>query len=200
MEKRKKVSVALASYNGEKYIEEQIKSILNNLKENDELIISDDGSTDDTLKLIDDIKDKRIKLLKGPKKGLKKNFENAIKNAANEANNLKDLISNIKSKRYTYNKVKRMLTHILCGFTKEEASRNKSNEYIRILGFNKAGKEYLNKAKKKSDLPIITGYSNIKSEILDIERRVSSIYFLPFKQKNKNYLMEMEYKHKPIIK
>ena len=84
MKKRKKVSVALASYNGEKYIEEQVKSILNNLKENDELIISDDGSTDDTLKLIDDIKDKRIKLLKGPKKGLKKNFENAIKNTTGE--------------------------------------------------------------------------------------------------------------------
>jgi predicted nucleotidyltransferase len=127
-------------------------------------------------------------------------IENRIKKFIYTSNNMDELINNIKSKRYTYNKVKRMLTHILCGFTKEEASRNKSNEYIRILGFNKAGKEYLNKAKKKSDLPIITGYSNIKSEILDIERRVSSIYFLPFKQKNKNYLMEMEYKHKPIIK
>jgi predicted nucleotidyltransferase len=93
-----------------------------------------------------------------------------------------------------------MLTHILCSYTKEEAARTQKGEYIRILGFNKKGKEYLNKVKKTSSLPIITGYSNIKSEILDIEKRVSSIYFLPFKQKNKNYLMEMEYKHKPIIK
>ncbi len=127
-------------------------------------------------------------------------IENRIKKYIYTSNSLDELIDNIKTKRYTYNKVKRMLTHILCGFTKEEALRTKENDYVRVLGFNDKGKKYLNKAKKESVLPIITGYSNIKSEILDIERRVSSIYFLIFKQKNKNYLMEMEYKHKPIIK
>lgn len=127
-------------------------------------------------------------------------IENRIKKYIHTSNNMDELINNIKTKRYTYNKVKRMLTHILCSYTKEEALRTKNSEYIRILGFNKEGKNYLNKVKKTSLLPIITGYSNIKSEILDIEKRVSSIYFLTFKQKNKNYLMEMEYKHKPIIK
>jgi len=127
-------------------------------------------------------------------------IENRIKKYIYTSNSMDELINNIKTKRYTYNKVKRMLTHILCSYTKEEAFRTQNCEYIRILGFNKKGKEYLNKVKKTSSLPIITGYSNIKSEILDIEKRVSSIYFLPFKQKNKNYLMEMEYKHKPIIK
>lgn len=127
-------------------------------------------------------------------------IENRIKKYIYTSNNMDELINNIKTKRYTYNKVKRMLTHILCSYTKEEALRTQNGEYIRILGFNTKGKEYLNKVKKTSLLPIITGYSNIKSEVLDIEKRVSSIYFLPFKQKNKNYLMEMEYKHKPIIK
>jgi len=127
-------------------------------------------------------------------------IENRIKKYIYTSNSMDELINNIKTKRYTYNKVKRMLTHILCSYTKEEALRTQNSEYIRILGFNKKGKDYLNKVKKTSLLPIITGYSNIKSEILDIEKRVSSIYFLPFKQKNKNYLMEMEYKNKPIIK
>ncbi len=127
-------------------------------------------------------------------------IENRIKKYIYTSNDMDELINNIKTKRYTYNKVKRMLAYILCSYTKEEALRTKKSEYIRILGFNKKGKDYLNKVKKTSLLPIITGYSNIKSEILDIEKRVSSIYFLTFKQKNKNYLMEMEYKHKPIIK
>lgn len=127
-------------------------------------------------------------------------IENRIIKYIYTSNNIDELIKNIKTKRYTYNKVKRMLTHILCSYTKEEASRTKNSEYIRILGFNKNGKAFLNKVKKVSKLPIITGYSNIKSEILDIERRVSSIYFLTSKEKNKNYLMELEYKHKPIIK
>lgn len=79
---REKVSVAMASFNGEKYISTQIKSILENLTENDELIISDDGSTDGTRRIIEEFNDSRIKILDGPKQGVKKNFENAIRNCS----------------------------------------------------------------------------------------------------------------------
>lgn len=77
-----RVSVALASYNGEKYIKEQIETILNNLEKNDELVISDDGSNDRTIEIIKSFKDDRIKLILGPKQGIVKNFENAIKNSS----------------------------------------------------------------------------------------------------------------------
>lgn len=79
---RDKVSVAMATYNGEKYIKEQIESILENLEEQDELIISDDFSKDNTRNIIKEYenKDKRIKLIDGPKKGVKQNFANAINN------------------------------------------------------------------------------------------------------------------------
>lgn len=46
------ISVCIATYNGEKYIGEQIASILKQLNANDEVIISDDGSTDATLSII----------------------------------------------------------------------------------------------------------------------------------------------------
>lgn len=74
------ISVAMATYNGEKYIKEQIESILNNLNTNDELIISDDGSKDSTIDIIKKINDKRIKLINGPRLGVKQNFANAISN------------------------------------------------------------------------------------------------------------------------
>lgn len=56
------VSVCIASHNGEKYIVQQLKSILGQLDENDEVIISDDGSTDKTIDCIRSLNDKRIKL------------------------------------------------------------------------------------------------------------------------------------------
>ena len=74
------ISVAMATYNGELYIKEQIESILKQLNKNDELIISDDGSTDNTIKIIKSMKDKRIKIIEGPHNGVKQNFANAINN------------------------------------------------------------------------------------------------------------------------
>lgn len=76
------ISVCLASYNGSKYIETQIRSILSQLSENDELIISDDGSTDNTISVINSINDRRILFIhnKGTH-GYTGNFENALKHA-----------------------------------------------------------------------------------------------------------------------
>lgn len=74
-------SVAIATYNGEKYIKQQIESIIKNFnKEKYEIIISDDGSTDKTLEIINKMNKPNIKIINGPKKGIIKNFENAIKN------------------------------------------------------------------------------------------------------------------------
>ena len=56
------ISVCIATYNGEKYIKEQLESILSQLKEGDEVVISDDSSVDNTLKIIDEINDSRISL------------------------------------------------------------------------------------------------------------------------------------------
>lgn len=79
-----KISVAMASYNGEKYIKEQIESVLINLSSEDELIISDDGSIDATKDIIKSFEDSRIHLIDGPKKGVKANFANAIANTTGD--------------------------------------------------------------------------------------------------------------------
>ena len=55
------ISVCMATYNGEKYLKEQLDSILKQIKSSDELIISDDGSTDLTCTLLRSIK-KNIKI------------------------------------------------------------------------------------------------------------------------------------------
>ncbi len=76
------ISVCIATYNGEKYIKEQILSIQKQLGENDEIIISDDSSTDKTMELIKSIIDHRIKIVPSRKFNSPiKNFENALRNA-----------------------------------------------------------------------------------------------------------------------
>lgn len=77
-----RVSVAMASYNGAPDIALQIESILKNLENNDELVISDDGSTDNTVEIIKRYAkdDSRIRLVQGPGNGVKANFTNAMKN------------------------------------------------------------------------------------------------------------------------
>lgn len=71
----------MATYNGEMYIKTQLQSILGQLNEGDEVIISDDGSRDNTINVIRGINDTRIKLLFNKKHGVVNNFENAISNA-----------------------------------------------------------------------------------------------------------------------
>ena len=119
-------------------------------------------------------------------------IENRIKKVINNVSNMDELIKKVKSKRYTYNKLKRMFVHILTGFTKEEA-KNIKTSYIRVLGFNKKGQKYLNKIKKECEIPIITKFEK-NNKMLQIEDRVSKIYNLKISDDKLE-----EYEHKPII-
>ena len=97
-----------------------------------------------------------------------------------KSNNIEELISNVKHKNYTYNRIKRCLVHILCCLDKKDYKL----EHIRILGFNSKGRQYLNKIKKEVTLPLLTKYDNY-------ELLVDNIYNLISKDINKN---------KPILK
>ncbi len=75
------ISVALAAYKGEKYIEEQIRSILPQLSYNDEIIVSDDRPGGMTEKIVKKIaaEDSRVVWVEGKSKGVVSNFVNAIR-------------------------------------------------------------------------------------------------------------------------
>lgn len=85
-----KISVCMATYNGEKYIKEQVDSILKQLGANDEIIVSDDGSKDATLDILKGYRDDRIKIYHHVSEGSNSfekatnNFENALKHATGD--------------------------------------------------------------------------------------------------------------------
>ena len=82
------ISVVMATYNGEKYIRKQIESILNQELPVDEIIISDDDSTDNTFEILKDYEKKyshMIRVLKNcPRKGYIRNFWDAAFEARGE--------------------------------------------------------------------------------------------------------------------
>ena len=110
--------------------------------------------------------------------GMNKKLKEVISNV----NTYDELIKSIKSKKDTYNKISRMLLHILCNFTKEDAEAFKEIKYIRILGFNKTGKAYLNNIKKDLDVPIISKITREKDPMLEFELNTTKIYDLIYNE------------------
>lgn len=96
MIKQPKISVCIPTFNGEKYIKEQLDSILPQLGVCDEIIISDDRSTDSTIDIVMSLNDSRIKIythekidnpFKGPYKNIYyvyKNVEHALEYASGD--------------------------------------------------------------------------------------------------------------------
>lgn len=117
-------------------------------------------------------------------------IDKLLKKVIMDCTSYEQLILKLKSKRYTYNKISRMLLHILVGFTKDDAKIKKNNIYIRILGFNELGQKYLNKVKKESSIPIISKFEK-NNKLLNLELKSTIIYSIP---KNDN-LAEKEFKN-----
>ncbi|WP_373898487.1 nucleotidyltransferase [Haloimpatiens sp. FM7315] len=88
-----------------------------------------------------------------------------------KSNSLEELILNIKSKRYSYTRINRILAQIYIGFdnynTKE--LRKVPCPYARVLGFNKIGQRVLKELKSNSCLPIITKIPKNTNNTLNLD-------------------------------
>lgn len=80
----KKVAILVCTYNGERFLREQLESFINQTHKNWSIHVSDDGSTDATLEILEEYKkqlgDEKIVILQGPRQGFAKNFLSLIKN------------------------------------------------------------------------------------------------------------------------
>lgn len=122
-------------------------------------------------------------------------IDKALKKEILTASSYEELVTKLKSKRYTYNKITRMLLHILCGFTKEKATQFKEISYIRILGFNESGQKYLSSIKKQAQVPIISKINRTKDPMLEYELHTTNIYALTESNENQLKLNDKEYRN-----
>lgn len=108
-------------------------------------------------------------------------IENRLIKCIQRCNSLEEFVSRIKTKRYTYNKINRMLIHILLGITKED-NKNAKLDYIKVLGFNEKGQNYLQSIKKDINTivlkdSIIYKYELVASAIFDLIQNTNTYSF-----------------------
>ena len=112
-------------------------------------------------------------------------LENRIVDAVKISTSLDELYENIKSKRYTHSRIRRIILRAYMGITKNQPS---SPPYIRILAFNDKGRELLAQIKKRSNLPIISRYNDVSNldapakELFELECKVTDLYNLGYKK------------------
>ena len=132
-------------------------------------------------------------------------LENAIKNASDSCNSLVDLISIVKSKRYTQTRIQRILVYALLGITKKDMEISKKvNPYIRILGVSNRGKTLISEITRLgNNVPVITSVKKFMTEsknknlkrLLQIDINATDIYTLGYQ---KDAYANLDYTHKII--
>ena len=100
--------------------------------------------------------------------------ENLLKDNAIKYDNYNDFINASVSRRYTKSRVQRILLQIANNIPKSEVSSLPPLDYIRVLGFNNKGQEYLKQL--KGNMNIVTQFKNIPEQYKAIEWKTSLVY------------------------
>ena len=119
-------------------------------------------------------------------------LENRIAAEARTAGDFEMLVDAVSSKRYPKARIRRILSAILLGFdngTLERLSAKAGPPYIRVLGFNSAGRQMLSYAKETSAVPVITRFAALKKSdcprtkaFVQLEARATDIYITAFRE------------------
>lgn len=110
--------------------------------------------------------------------------------AGRKGQDWKSITESIQSKRYAETRINRSLMHILLGITKDDLGLPPS--YLRVLGMNQKGADYLKEIKRECSLPIITKTANQTNfntnakRMFQIDCRATDIYAMLYPNQNQN--------------
>lgn len=125
-------------------------------------------------------------------------IEYALVKAAKTSDTFKTFMEKIKSKRYTWTRLQRMLTHIYTGFTKEQLSSFDLPSTIRLLGMTKQGQHYLGLRKKEFTLPLISRVAATNDTMLAIDLHATDIYNFGVEVGGSSSKLPKDYQTPPI--
>lgn len=124
-------------------------------------------------------------------------IDNKIIKSLCDLNSYEKILENIKSKRYTYTRINRILCQYFIGFDKYITNQIRTLQapYARILGFNSTGKKVLKELKKKSQIPVYVKIPKYADNMLNLDIQATRAYSLL----NKNIAYNSDYLTTPII-
>lgn len=128
---------------------------------------------------------------------VKEGLEHALIKHAKASQTFEQFMTKLKSKRYTWTRLQRMLTHIYTGFTKEQLHAFEKPSYIRLLGITAVGQRFLSENKKNITLPLISRVAASNDPMLALDLQATTMYQLGLAQFSTQKIDE-DFKTPPI--
>jgi predicted nucleotidyltransferase len=126
-------------------------------------------------------------------------LENRIAKTMPHASDFHNLMELLKTKRYTWNRLQRVLLYTLFRLTRDKIAQAGSDPaYIRVLGFTDKGRSLLRKMKEKSSLPVITRIGQGKHPMLDLDTRAGMMYSMGLPEQVREKEKQREYWQPPL--
>lgn len=126
-------------------------------------------------------------------------LENRLFESAKQSSSFEQFMSLSKTKRYTWTRIQRICTHILNNARKKELETYSYPSYIRLLGMNEKGQQYLQKVKKELSLPFISKVSAYNDSAIQADLRAANVYAQGLSEPLQTELLKREYTM-PIIR
>lgn len=126
-------------------------------------------------------------------------MENAIWNAATTSITFQSFMEKIKSKRFTWTRIQRMLTHIFNDFTWKQLKEIELPTYIRPLGMSERGQAYLQSIKKDLQLPLVSRVAASKeNRLLQLDIKAANLYYLGLQSSFGQQMIGSDFRIAPI--
>lgn len=127
-------------------------------------------------------------------------IENRLLQTVEKANSFSEFMTLLKTKRYTRTRLQRLCVHILTNTNKAEMKeRSNRPSYLRLLGMTDMGRQYLNKWKKHTSLPIVSRLASYDGDEMQLDIKAAKTYSLGMPKNKRQSALSLEYTQAPIF-
>ncbi|PBB05298.1 nucleotidyltransferase [Salimicrobium humidisoli] len=125
--------------------------------------------------------------------GVEEGLEHRLLSSINNSSSFQEMMESVKTKRYTWTRLQRIFVHLITNTRKKDSYLlNEPVPYVRVLGMNKRGRQYLSEQKKNIEVPLVTQLKQIDHPLFDIDLKAQRTYLYPLsgKQRVESYHRE----------